>query len=154
MDFEKGILKRKYDNLKVSVKLEGKDYCLIVLGFIYKKFIFNFLFCGINDYGLVLKNNERFKIENSLNELLRKFGKYDRNLVGDNGLFNQGFIRVGKCNEIIGRKGFYNNVVNNFVLLINVKLVNNIFEVLKRLFFYVEQNSVLLKKRFIIDYEL
>lgn len=88
MDFEKGILKRKYDNLKVSVKLEGKDYCLIVLVFIYKKFIFNFLFCGINDYGLVLKNNERFKIENSLNELLRKFGKYDRNLVGDNGLFN------------------------------------------------------------------
>lgn len=45
---------------------------------------------------------------------------------------------MGKCDEIIGRKGFYNNVVNNFVLLINVKLVNNIFEVLKRLFFYVE----------------
>lgn len=154
MDFEKGILKRKYDNLKVSVKLEGKDHCLIAPGFTHKKLTSNSPFCGINDHGLALKNNERSKIENSLNESSRKFGKHDRNLAGDNGLFNQGSTRAGKCDETIGRKGSYNNVANNSVPLTNAKLVNNTSEAPKRPFFYAEQNSVPPKKRFTMDHEL
>lgn len=48
MDFEKGILKRKYDNLKVSVKLEGKDHCLVAPGFTHKKPTSHSPFCEKN----------------------------------------------------------------------------------------------------------
>lgn len=154
MDFEKGVLKRKYDNLKVSVNLEGKDHCLVAPGFTHKKpHTSHSPFCDKNDLGSAL-NNERSKIEPSLNESSRKIGEKDRHLAGDNVRFSQGSTNAGNRDETIGRKGSYNNVANNSVPLTNAKLVNNTSEAPKRPFFYAEQNSVPPKKRFNIDHEL
>ena len=154
MDFETRMLKRKYNNLKVSVQLEGiKDPNQAAPGFTFKNGPYSLSNQSNEENGSHMGfYHERFRNECNSHDATPKTENFGRYTSVPTSHHHQGNETMSK-DPIADGKQSQKNMEHNMSPTHKESSIGKTHDALKRPFFYAEQNCVPLKKRY-MDFEL